>query len=70
MSGHMFMVASCCSCRAVVFCNPERVPSLVIEGVREPLCRSCFDLWNDIHRTSKGLEPVALDPAAYDAEPT
>jgi hypothetical protein len=48
-------------------CNPVKVPSIVVKGNKEPLCETCFNKWNEIHRTSKGLPPVALDPEAYTA---
>lgn len=46
--------------------NPARVPSIRVNGSKEAICRSCFDRWNTIHRTSKGLPPVELDANAYE----
>ena len=37
--------------------------------MEEPLGRGCFSQWNQIHRVSKGLEPVALHPQAYEPQP-
>ena len=45
--------------------NPVRVPSLMVNGRREPICEACFNRWNEIHRTSKGLAPQLLAPDAY-----
>ena len=56
----------CVGCRATMSFNPHKVPALVVNGVNEPLCRQCFDRWNQIQRIDKGLEPVPLDPRAYD----
>ena len=59
----------CAGCGVLLSFNPERVPSIRIDGAREPLCRSCHSEWNRIHRTSKGLDPVPIDPMAYEPEP-
>lgn len=66
MSGFVFMVASCAACGVTIMCNPNMVPSLRVAGVREPICRGCFDRWNEIHRVSKGLEPVEPQAGAYE----
>ena len=69
MSGYCFVIGSCVACGVPLNFNPNRVPSIRVNGEREPLCRGCFAQWNTIHRTSKGLEPIALDPQAYSPEP-
>ena len=61
----MIVVSTCIGCNELISYNPEKVPSLRIEGVRHPLCKNCFNRWNKIHRTDKGLEPVYLHPDAY-----
>lgn len=66
--GYMFATSSCVACRALITYNPNTVPSLTVNGHREPLCRTCFNRWNEIHRTSKGLDPVPLNPTAYEPE--
>ena len=63
--GYYTMFASCAGCKRMISCNPNYVPSLVVNGHREPICESCHARWNEIHRTSKGLEPVSLHPQAY-----
>lgn len=69
MSGYAYCIGSCINCRIPLTFNPERVPSIRVNGSREPLCRECFNRWNDIHRTSKGLAPEVLHPAAYEPCP-
>ena len=59
------VIASCAACNRVVHANPYKCPSIRVEGKREPICKACFNKWNQIHRTSKGLEPVPLHPDAY-----
>jgi len=61
---HGFSVA----CRKPLSFNADRVPSIRVEGVREPLCEGCFHKWNKIHRTDKGLELIPLNPDAYEPQ--
>lgn len=67
MSGFAMLVSRCPSCGATFECNPVRVPSLRVNGEKTAICRSCFELWNMIHRTSKGLPPEPLAEDAYTA---
>ena len=62
----MFCHSVCCNCKTAISFNPERVPSVRVHGEREPLCAGCFDEWNRIHRTSRGLAPLALHPDAFE----
>lgn len=64
--GYAFILAQCANCNRPISCNPRRVPSIRVNGVKEPICKVCFDKWNEIHRTSKGLEPVPLHEDAYE----
>jgi len=45
--------------------HPNLVPSLRINGTREPICRTCIDVANPI-REEKGLAPITILPAAYE----
>jgi len=66
--GYMFVIGACCSCGCRLSFNADKVPSLRLNGVREPLCAGCFGKWNEIHRVSKGLEPLPLNPDAYEPQ--
>jgi hypothetical protein len=55
----------CINCRTYMSYNADYVPSLVINDEREALCSGCYHRWNQIHRVSKGLDPVPLHPDAY-----
>jgi len=68
MSDYVFIMCNCIACGVPVFVNPEHVPSIRINGVREAICRACFNEWNKVQRTDKGLEPIPLHPRAYQAE--
>jgi len=62
----LFASGHCIACKRFIPCfNPHHVPSLVVLGLREPLCESCFHRWNEIHRTRKGQKPIPLHPQAY-----
>ncbi len=66
--GYMITTSNCVACNSLITFNPDHVPSLVVNGQREPLCRSCHGRWNEIHRTSKGLEPIPIHAEAYGAK--
>lgn len=65
MPGFAFVACNCAACGAFMQANPVHCPSLSVNGSREPICEACFNRWNHIHRTSKGLEPIPLHPEAY-----
>lgn len=65
---HMFVIGNCINCKVMITFSPSHVPSLTVNGRREPLCKTCFERWNEIHRTSKGLEPLEIHPDAYESE--
>lgn len=64
--GYVFITATCFSCKKLINFNPNKVPSIRIEGVREPICRECIELANP-RRIENGLEPVVVQEGAYDA---
>ena len=63
MSGYSIILGPCIACRRVFGYNPHHVPSIPIEGVREPLCRGCFELWRQMHPDVEyELHPDAYEP--------
>ena len=66
MSTYVLVFGACCACGQRIHFNPDRVPSLRIDGVRQPLCFGCAERWNAIHRTAKGLPPVPIAEDAYE----
>lgn len=66
LMGFVTVIGQCVACKTPITFNPLKVPSILVQGKREPLCQGCFNQWNMIHRTSKNLEPVVLDPDAYE----
>jgi len=64
---YLFMLAPCYTCKKPFVCNPQLVPSVVIDGKREPLCRACVETANPL-RIARGLEAIRILPGAYDAQ--
>lgn len=65
MAGWAYMVGYCVACKQFFQFNPHAVPSLLVNGTREPLCRSCAERWNEMH--PENARPI--QPNAYDAIP-
>lgn len=68
----MLVWSNCVVCGDLMAYNPHKVPSMRIrngkyhpEGNREPICKPCFDRWNQIQRIDKGLPPIPLHADAY-----
>ena len=66
--GFMIVHGHCIACKNFMAFNASFVPSIPVKGVREPVCKDCFNRWNEIHRTSKDLEPLPIHPDAYEPE--
>jgi hypothetical protein len=49
---YAMMYSVCCACKKIIGFNPNKVPSLMINGSREPICRECAERWNQIHPES------------------
>lgn len=67
-SGWAFVTSPCYGCGQIICYNPHRVPSIRIEGVREPICRGCVAKANP-KRIANGLDPIVIHDDAYDAIP-
>ena len=66
--GYVMMYGECYSCGKVFGFNPHRVPSIRIDGKRQPLCRACVEKANPL-REANGLPPAVIYDDAYDALP-
>lgn len=55
-----------CICGTLMHYNPDKVPSVRIEGVRQAVCRTCIERANP-NRIKNGLEPITIHPDAYEA---
>lgn len=65
--GWMFVLGECVVCRRLFSFNADRVPSVVVNGTREPICRACVERANPL-RKAKGLPEIPILPGAYEAE--
>lgn len=64
--GFALCTSPCIGCGRLFNYNPMRVPSLRVNGSREPVCQTCVDRANPV-RIAKGLPPIVPLPDAYDA---
>lgn len=62
--GFYYCIGRCVACGQVFMFNPDRVPSIRIDGVRREACRDCVDVAN-AKRERLGLPPHAILPGAY-----
>ncbi len=57
--GYYFAFSPCYGCRQLFSYNPELVPSVVVGGVREPICAVCVERANPRRRERSGADPPA-----------
>jgi hypothetical protein len=65
--GWLTVMAPCVVCRQVFTFSPSKVPSVVVNGEREPVCESCVTLANEI-RLERGLTPFEVRLGAYEPD--
>jgi len=63
--GYVMIFGACISCRRTFGFNPSWVPSVFVNGKREPVCRDCVERANPL-RVENGLEPIRIHPEAYE----
>lgn len=53
----------CVACRRMIQFNPYKVPSLAVNGTRQPLCRYCAERWNELHpESARDIDEQAYEP--------
>lgn len=62
--GYLMAYGPCFACGALFGFNPERVPSIIVDGEREPICRSCIELANPMRR-ERGLPEWVIHADSY-----
>lgn len=61
-------MGKCAYCDEFFFAsNPHLVPCVVVDGVREPLCRRCVEWANPLFGAN-GLPEIEILPGAYEPE--
>lgn len=67
MNGWIMMHGNCAACGTRVAFNPNKVPSIRVHGVREPLCAACVVKANTKAK-AEGKPEFQIPEGAY--EPT
>ncbi len=65
MSGYAICTGTCYGCKQLFTFHSLYVPSLTIEGEREPFCRACIERANAI-RKDKRMPPREVHPRGYE----
>jgi hypothetical protein len=60
--GWMFVAGRCAACQTFITFNPDLVPSIRVNGVKEPLCPECVAKWEQIHGQKVNIHPEAYEP--------
>ena len=63
--GYFFALSPCFGCGRPFVYHPQKVPSLLVNGVREPVCEDCVDRANPL-RKQNGLAEIVPLPGAYE----
>jgi hypothetical protein len=63
--GYALVFGSCISCMRTFGFNPLRVPSIRVNGEKEPVCRECIERANPL-RKKNGLPEFTIHPEAYE----
>lgn len=56
---------ACYGCKRLFGFHPHKVPSIPINGERQPICADCVARVNPM-RIANGLEPITPLPGAYE----
>jgi hypothetical protein len=63
----MSAMGECYGCKRIFSFNADLVPSLKVDGVRQPICQDCVDRAN-VKRKLNGLDPITPLPGAYEPQ--
>lgn len=67
MMAWLTCMGACVVCGKLFEFNPELVPSVLVNGRKEPVCRTCIETANP-KRKAKGLPEIPILPGAYDPQ--
>ena len=65
--GYMYVVGHCIVCGVLFTFNAEHVPSVRVDGDREPVCRDCIARANT-QRIANGIPPIWIHSDAYEPQ--
>ncbi len=63
---YMLVYGPCYACKVPMSYNPNTVPSLPVDGVRQAICRDCIEQANP-QRVKNGLPEIVIRADAYEA---
>mgnify|MGYP000258131711 CR=1 FL=1 len=63
--GYVLAYGNCINCGTLFSFNPAKVPSIRVDGVREPVCRTCIEQANEVRRAA-GITELTILPDAYE----
>lgn len=63
--GYVLAYGNCINCGKPFSFNPAKVPSIRVQGVREPVCKGCIEKANEVRR-ALGRELFTILPDAYE----
>jgi hypothetical protein len=63
--GWEMAMAPCFGCKRPFWFNTEWVPSILVDGVKQPVCRDCVERVNPT-RVANGLAPIVPHADAYE----
>jgi hypothetical protein len=68
--GYMIAMGACAACHRPMSFNPNTVPSIRVNGLREPVCKACIDAENVRRKAlnDPALPPLTYRPDAYEPE--
>jgi len=66
--GYALVIGHCCNCGRLFSFHPNKVPSIRVNGKREPVCGSCIAVAN-VEREKKGLPIFEVPAGAYEPAP-
>lgn len=65
--GYMQVMGECYGCKRLFTFSATKVPSVVVDGERQPICGDCVTVANP-RRIANGLDPIVPMAGAYEAD--
>lgn len=63
--GYAFVMGTCFGCYRRISYNPNKVPSIWVDGERQAICRNCASIVQRNQRRD-GLKVTLIHPQAYE----
>lgn len=63
--GYVMGFSKCYTCNQPFGYNPNYVPSVRVDGIKEPLCKTCIEDANS-KRKALGISQFPVHPQAYE----